>query len=535
MGSIPLVALDVKPVQQPSFTEQLGQTVALRNAMQQAQFQRQMQPLQMQQEQIKTQMAQQQLSDSQIIQKAFADNQGDLSKTLTTAANAGASPNALMSLQQHAIEQDYKRAQSSEIDLKNQAAKNDQARGFIQSVLAAPPEQRVQAAQTAITQMKQQGLLDNVPNLQLPTDVNQLTASLKTIDTQLAGGSKAAQEAVATRNSDIKELQARTGWAKFQAEMDPNSPTYSPSAAYLASQASKGDPQALGLIHQMTTQAAQKEAAVTKAREEVALPYQAQLAQIRANVQAGTLAGIVGQGSGQIPQGATGEAAIANLPKEVQDAVRLVATGNADMKTVLTRMPAQGKMAFMSAVSAYNPQFNQSTFQVKQHVLTSATSGPLGQQLNSFNTAIEHMSTFREMADALHNGDVQLANRASQALGVQLGKSAATNFEIAKNAFSGEVGKAFAGANVSEHDREQLQQQISRASSPEQLRGAADTAQKLLEGKRHAIQGQIEQGLQGRPNIPGMGGVPATGAAPSGGGGFFGKYGGSAWQSQTPQ
>lgn len=135
------------------------------------------------------------------------------------------------------------------------------------------------------------------------------------------------------------------------------------------------------------------------------------------------------------------------------------------------------------------------------------TSGTQGQQLTAINTARNHMQTFKETADALDNGNFLLANRIGQALGMQFGGDKATNFNIAKTAFAGEVGKAFAGANVGVSDRQELMDKISAASSPAQLKGYADNADKLLEGKQQSLKQSYSEGMKGQPNF----GAPAAG------------------------
>ena len=136
------------------------------------------------------------------------------------------------------------------------------------------------------------------------------------------------------------------------------------------------------------------------------------------------------------------------------------------------------------------------------------TSGSQGQQLTAIGTARNHMQTFMQTADALDNGNFLLANRVGNALGMQFGSDKATNFNIAKSAFAGEVGKAFAGANVGVQDRQELMDKISAASSPAQLKGYAQKADELLAGKQKSLKESYDQGMQGKPNFGNS--APAT-------------------------
>lgn len=233
-----------------------------------------------------------------------------------------------------------------------------------------------------------------------------------------------------------------------------------------------------------------------------------------------------GGAAGQIPGSVTGEAALTGLDPNTQRLIRGVGTGQLDYASVVSRMTPAAKQNFTGALLAFNPNFNQAQYGTQAATQRAFTSGQYSQQLNSLNTAIEHMKTFNQMADALNNNNVQALNKLGNTVNTEFGSDAATNFNIAKQAFSGEVGKAFAGANVGEGDRKALADQITAASSPAQLRGAAKTAQSLLEGKRTALQQTYQSGMAGQPNFgqaPGGGGNQASGGHP-----FFSQFGGQA-------
>jgi hypothetical protein len=152
------------------------------------------------------------------------------------------------------------------------------------------------------------------------------------------------------------------------------------------------------------------------------------------------------------------------------------------------------------------------------------TSGSQGQQLTAIGTARNHMATFEQTADALGNGDFLLANRIGQAIGMQFGGDKATNFNIAKTAFAGEVGKAFAGANVGVSDRQELMDKISQASSPAQLKGYAQKADELLAGKQKSLQESYQQGMKGQPNFQTGDSTPKND--------FFSQFGGKSRPNQ---
>jgi hypothetical protein len=194
--------------------------------------------------------------------------------------------------------------------------------------------------------------------------------------------------------------------------------------------------------------------------------------------------------------------------------IDMVGQNRVDLGTVLQRIPPAQKDLFLQNLAAKYPEYNQGTFGVAKKEQTAYTSGSQGQQLTAIDTARQHMQTFKQTADALDNGDFLLANKLGNAIGVQFGADKATNFNVARSAFAGEVGKAFAGANVGVSDRQELIDKINAASSPAQLKGYADTADKLLEGKQVALKRSYDQGVQGKANFGGGGMV--TMKAPNG-------------------
>lgn len=203
-----------------------------------------------------------------------------------------------------------------------------------------------------------------------------------------------------------------------------------------------------------------------------------------------------------------GEAALQGMTPQQQALIKGVANYTIDPNSVVTARSG-GKAKLLAAVKQFDPTYDEKKYGVIGGVQKDFTSGADAGTLAAFNTAIIHMRTFRDVADALDNGDTLLANQIGQAVGTQFGGNKATDFNIAKSAFAGEVGKAFAGANVAEGDRKDLSDKISAASSPGQLKGYADTAEKLLRGKRDVLKGKFNAGMQGNPNFGSDNAAPA--------------------------
>jgi hypothetical protein len=197
---------------------------------------------------------------------------------------------------------------------------------------------------------------------------------------------------------------------------------------------------------------------------------------------------------------------------------RAIADGSMKWSDAVSqRTPMAVKQAILSEVKSINQNFNSGDFAVEQAVKKDFTSGADSNSLNSINRAREHMKRFLELAKQLDNGNVQAFNRIGNAWNTQFGSDKASNLAIAKQAFSSEVGKAFAGASVAEGDRREIGNNISTASSFQQLAGVAKTADALLAGAQKVLKQKYDLGKQGKPNF-GEGSQPkGTVAAPSAG------------------
>lgn len=168
---------------------------------------------------------------------------------------------------------------------------------------------------------------------------------------------------------------------------------------------------------------------------------------------------------------------------------------------VSARTPMSVKQEILAEVKGIKPDFNSGDFEVEQAVKRQATSGSVGQQLLAIGTAREHMKLFSQLADALENNNWQLANKLGNAFGMQFGSDKATNFNIASQAFGGEVGKAFDGAGVIGAERAQAQNNFNSAMAKGQFKGAVQTVDKLLAGKQKAAHDWFDKGIQAKPDF----------------------------------
>ena len=194
------------------------------------------------------------------------------------------------------------------------------------------------------------------------------------------------------------------------------------------------------------------------------------------------------------------------------------------------RAPEQVRQAALNQILAKHPEYSTSDYAVSQKVAEKYTSGNVADQLLAIGTAREHMKTFASLADALNNGDTQKLNQIGNEIGLQFGDDKKSNFNIAAQAFGGEVGKAFDGAGVVAGERAEAQKNFNDAMSRGQFKGAIQTVDSLLAGKQKAAQDAYKQGRKGTPNFGGgaQGGGPASqaGAPATSGTDPFAQFGG---------
>lgn len=110
-------------------------------------------------------------------------------------------------------------------------------------------------------------------------------------------------------------------------------------------------------------------------------------------------------------------------------------------------------------------------------------TGKDGQAVQSANTALNHLVTIRELAEAQKSGDMRAFNKAARALGAQFGQAEPTNLSAALVMVAPEISKAVIGAGGTGHERDQAQQALNPNGSPDQIIGATRTMEELFGGR----------------------------------------------------
>lgn len=497
MASIPLPALSIQPpAQQPNMLENLMRLQQLKQsqAMMPGQLQAQQQSLQA--GQLENQQRQQQLKDQQAHTAAM--NQWDVKsdpngETLPQLIlKNGGSGDAAMSLKKGILAQKEQistiaknDAETGQNNLKTLQGKNDINLGALKTIDDVPDDQLGAHLTQTIQGLTQQGTIDP-----------QHTQSFQ----QLAQAVQSGQVPPATARAQLKILEKGLQSSSQQMTQAKDAAETAKNTAQAASDTANANKTNL------ENDFIQKNGGLTQGMAD------AQYRFLKARqIQGGTLTpeqtaqmGAYEKQKTLVPTatfnmqnaGATG----------TQGQPSAIAKGIADGSikwndAVSARTPMNVKQALLTEVKGINPDFKSSDFDVEKKVQEKYTSGSAADQLTAINTSRNHMATFKTTADALDNGNFKLANQAGNWLNTEFGSDKSTNFNVARSAFAGEVGKAFAGANVGVADRQELIDKINSSSSFAQLKGYADTADELLAGKQKSIKEGFDSGMQGKPNF----------------------------------
>jgi hypothetical protein len=120
------------------------------------------------------------------------------------------------------------------------------------------------------------------------------------------------------------------------------------------------------------------------------------------------------------------------------------------------------------------------------------STGKQGQQINAFNTAIDHLGTMDKLSDALQNGDIKAFNALGNVVARQTGQPAPTNFDAAKQIVTAEIIKAVVASGGGVTERQEAERNFAAANSPEALKGVMNTYKQLLGGQLKSLNLQYE-------------------------------------------
>lgn len=191
-----------------------------------------------------------------------------------------------------------------------------------------------------------------------------------------------------------------------------------------------------------------------------------------------------------INKGITGPDLLAVIPKSLAGQVSAILEHRA--------APPSGNSArssqLMQIVQAADPTYDAQQYKTKQGIETAFTAGLASRTLRSINVADDHLKVLNSTIDALANNDVKLLNQLGNTIATQMGAPAPTDFNGVKNIVADELVKAILGGAGALGDRKAIQETVSSANSPEQLRSMIKRYRELMEGQRTGLADQYKSG-----------------------------------------
>ena len=150
--------------------------------------------------------------------------------------------------------------------------------------------------------------------------------------------------------------------------------------------------------------------------------------------------------------------------------------------------------AVSNEVTKINPAYDETQWEGKHRAVVSFDTGRQGDKTRSLNVSIQHLHLLDQLSTALANNDIQTVNSIKNTISEEFGGADVTNFDVAKGIVGDEiVNSTVASSGGALADRQNAQNQLSRAKSWEQLAGATQTARRLMAGQLGGLKRQYQQ------------------------------------------
>ena len=195
--------------------------------------------------------------------------------------------------------------------------------------------------------------------------------------------------------------------------------------------------------------------------------------------------------------GLTGEAFLSTIPANERELVKQIADYKMDISRV-TSLRSDQRQRIASMVAQYDPTFDMSQYSNRVRMRSDFNSGKASANIRSLNTAVGHLGTLQEKADALDNTWSQTWNSLANAVDKGLGGARVVEFGVAANAVEGELASLFKGTGATDQEIKAWREQLNDAQSPAQINGMVQTAIELMHSRLMALDSQWQQGM-GKP------------------------------------
>lgn len=157
------------------------------------------------------------------------------------------------------------------------------------------------------------------------------------------------------------------------------------------------------------------------------------------------------------------------------------------------RSPYWQKM--LADITQYDPSFDAVNYNARARTRQDFVAGQSAKNITSFNTAIGHLGSLEKAGEALDNTRFPWVNTVANAVISQGGDPRVKQFDLARQAVSSELERAFRGTGGNVTEIEEWKRTLDAANSPAQLRGAVKQAVSLLASRIEAVGEQYRRGM----------------------------------------
>lgn len=151
---------------------------------------------------------------------------------------------------------------------------------------------------------------------------------------------------------------------------------------------------------------------------------------------------------------------------------------------------------------ASSPQ-SATTQTAKATARSVAPGGKVGEEINAFNTAIQHADLLSSAVKALGNGDQQTINSLKNRFKNEFGVSGPVTAQAIADAYTREVTKMLSSGHLTDSEIGTVGATLNPSKqSPEQMAGVIDAYKALASSKMNVRRQGVQRGLQGQANFP---------------------------------
>lgn len=195
-------------------------------------------------------------------------------------------------------------------------------------------------------------------------------------------------------------------------------------------------------------------------------------------------------GGGQDPMGntnLTGKAYLDTLPKEQANTVQMMVEGKIQPPTSF----AMSKPYWQNMIAAahnYDPTFDATAWSGRVAGVKDFSAGKSSEMVRAANQTLAHVGSLLDSMDNLHNGRFPAVNAVGNFINEQTGGGQPGAFRTNAHAVAEEMSKVFKGANLSDAEIRQWEQNLTANMSPEQQRAQIAKLSELLHGSLSALE-----------------------------------------------